>query len=103
VSEFREFMDAGLAESLEILGKTEFTIGEATFTGDLDQVVKERRELQEGGIAVIRSARLLATKAQFETKPDIGQRVTILGEALRIRSVAEDGGSYVLLLIEVDK
>lgn len=90
-------------ESRAIVGDTTFTIGTSEYAGDVDQIVKERRELEDGGKVVIKSARVMALKPQFEAKPDIGLRVGILGETLRIRSVADDGDHYVLLLVETDK
>lgn len=103
MSELDDFISSGVEAAAELFGTVEFTLAGVTYEADLDQSVIERGSLEEGGKAIIRSARLVAQRAQFDAAPKLGARVTVDGQVLRLVHLAKDNAAYTLTLATVAK
>lgn len=111
MSEFDEAMSEAFTDLSDVLGTVEFTIGgmaalsvAGAFVGILGEETAERRELEEGGHLQMRSATLLAARAQFPAEPPLNARLTVAGgKVYRILRVGADAGSFAITLGEVDR
>lgn len=103
MSEFTDFLGAGLEESLDILGTTEFSIDALRFRGDLGELGEQSYALVLGGRELTVRSALLCAIGQFGAAiPKAGTRLKIGGTMYMIASVAQDAVSVTFGLADPD-
>ena len=97
MSEFSDFMTAGLGEVQGILGTVPFFWSGAKYQGDFSKL-DESYEVEDGGRQLRVTATLYAARAQFTAVPKKGQRVKVGADAFEIAHVDSDFAGVSMFL-----
>jgi hypothetical protein len=104
LSELEAMIAGCMVEGLAVLGLKTFSIGNATYSGNLDQLGNRSYSIVTGGREVAVSAHLLCLRAQFgPTIPTAGTRLRIGTDLFVIASFSSDAVNVTFTLADPDE